>query len=58
MQPNEIMEQIAVRIPKSLLDKLELEALRRSKAGGINVNRSDLIRKAIADLLGKKGGAR
>lgn len=58
MQPNEIMEQIAVRIPKSLLEGLEAEAARRSKSGGINVNRSDLIRLAISNMLGKKGGGR
>jgi hypothetical protein len=58
MQPNEIMEQIAVRIPKSLLLKLEAEAKRRSKADGFNVTRSDLIRVAIGNLLDKKGGAR
>lgn len=56
MQPNEIMEQIAVRIPKSLLVRLEAEAERRSKADGFNVTRSDLIRVAISNFLGRKGG--
>lgn len=58
MQPNEIMEQIAVRIPKSLLVRLEAEAGRRSKADGFSVTRSDLIRVAISNLLDKKGGKR
>jgi metal-responsive CopG/Arc/MetJ family transcriptional regulator len=58
MQPNEIMEQIAVRIPKSLLVRLEAEAKRRSKVDGFNVTRSDLIRVAIGNLLDKKGGGR
>jgi metal-responsive CopG/Arc/MetJ family transcriptional regulator len=56
MQPQEIMEQIAVRIPKSLLVRLEAEAERRSKADGFSVTRSDLIRVAISNLLGRKGG--
>lgn len=58
MQPNEIMEQIAVRIPKTLLVRLEAEAERRSKVDGFNVTRSDLIRVAISNLLGRKGGKR
>lgn len=58
MQPNEIMEQIAVRIPKSLLVRLEAEAGRRSKVDGFSVTRSDLIRVAISNLLDKKGGKR
>lgn len=52
------MEQIAVRIPKSLLVRLEAEAKRRSKVDGFNVTRSDLIRVAISNLLGRKGGKR
>lgn len=45
--PGELAPQICVRMPVSMVRRLELYAAKYSKAIGIPVNRMDVLRKAI-----------